>query len=108
MLPPILLKIAGALLLSLTLAGLAAGLVATRSELSATKVSLNEQKAVTDSLRADIGKIRSSVSAVQRISAVTRSDLNAALAAEPAWRDAVVPAGVADSLCKRLRCPKQP
>ena len=100
----LLIKIAAALLLSLTLAGMAVGLYEQRQSLKATRIQLDEQALVVQGLRQSQARIQTSVAAVRRVSDDTNRQVRQALDKEPAFRDTAVPRSVADGLCKRLRC----
>lgn len=99
-----LLKIAAALLLSLTLAALAVGLYQTRETLSLTRTQLDEQKLAVQLLRDQQQATAATVLRVLRTSQQTKASVKVALDAEPSFRDAAVPAGVAQRLCERLSC----
>lgn len=99
-------QLAAYALLVLALVGLSVGLYEQHKTLSATTASLKEQTARVDALRASQAKTAAAVLELSRKSQVTRQEVSDALAKEPAYRDTAVPAGVADGLCKRLRCAK--
>lgn len=91
-------------LLALALLGLAVGLYATHTSLTEARTKLDEQTLAIRDLRASQARIQAAVTAVQKLSSQTKALVGDALDKEPAYRDTPVPAGVADSLCKRLRC----
>lgn len=95
-------------LLALALLGLAVGLYATHTSLSEARTQLHEQKTAIDDLRASQRRIQTAVTAVQKLSSRTKADLDLSLSQEPVYRDTPVPAVVADSLCKRIRCADRP
>lgn len=100
----LLIKIAAALLLSLTLAGMAVGLYEQRQLLTLTRTQLDEQTATVASLRASHAKTAASIVVLQRTSAETSRVVRAALDTQPEFRDTPVPRSVADGLCGRLHC----
>lgn len=95
--------VAGAIALAL-----AVGLYSTHTALADARTQLDEQARSIDALRASQARIQAAVAGVQKLSTKTKADLAAALRANPSFDSAVVPADVADSLCKRLKCANQP
>lgn len=85
---------------------LSVGLYETRSSLRDTRTALAAQTVVVEDLRASQAKVSAAVQALAKKSQVTRVEVRDALAKEPSYRDTAVPAGVADGLCKRLKCAK--
>lgn len=90
----------------IVIAVLSVGLYETRSSLRDTRTALAAQTVVVEDLRASQAKVAAAVQALSKKSQVTRVEVNDALAKEPSYRDTAVPAGVADGLCKRLKCAK--
>lgn len=90
----------------IVIAVLSVGLYETRSSLRDTRTALAAQTVVVEDLRASQAKVAAAVQALSKKSQVTRVEVHDALAKEPSYRDTAVPAGVADGLCKRLKCAK--
>lgn len=90
----------------IVIAVLSVSLYETRDRLSLTVTKVNEQASALDALRASQAQMQVGLAALSRKSQLTRKEVGDALAKEPAFRDTVVPASVADGLCKRLSCAK--
>lgn len=80
------------------------GLWQTYSELQEVRSTVSTQSDQIDALRAAQARTAASLSVLAAKSQASRSEVTHALAQDPAYRDAAVPAAVVDSLCKRLRC----
>jgi len=85
---------------------LSVGLYETRSSLRDTRTALADQVKATEAVRLSQVRMQTELTVLSKKSQVTRVEVNDALAKEPGYRDTAVPAGVADGLCKRLKCAK--